>query len=92
VHRLETEFYQQAAQELSLNQWEKLGISGGSAQLISDTLSAIAQDENSHVSIISTTLASLGAEVSTKCSFEFGQAVQDPFTFLSVARAMEYVG
>jgi hypothetical protein len=77
---------------LNVNQWQKLGISGDVANLIAETLSAIAQDEATHTSTISSTLAAVGASVNTKCNFDFGGAFDDPFTFLSVARALEYVG
>ncbi|KAK4699484.1 hypothetical protein P7C70_g6778, partial [Phenoliferia sp. Uapishka_3] len=68
------------------------GLTQTQAQIIIEQIQLVQKDEQTHADTLSTVIKSLGATPFNGCSFNFQGTLNDPATFLSVARSLEQVG
>lgn len=57
---------------------EKAGLSKAQAQIVLETLTVIAGDEDAHKQALTATIGALGGTVVDKCAFDFTAALTDP--------------
>jgi len=90
LEQLETAFYSQALQKFQPSDFTAAGFT--SAQIPSQLFTSIQNDESTHASVINTTLAAIGGQPVSGCSFDFSSVLTDVTTMLPVARIVENVG
>lgn len=91
LEKLETDFYTQALAKFQDSDFTAAGF--GDVEVPEEIFTVILADESAHSSIIDSTLVAQGAEpLSSTCSFDFGDALQDVTTMAATARVIENVG
>ncbi|KAL8287352.1 hypothetical protein RQP46_003804 [Phenoliferia psychrophenolica] len=92
LENLESQFYSAALTAFPLNTMVAAGLSQTQAQIIIEQLQLVQKDDSTHATVLTTAIQSLGGTPFTGCTFNFAGVLNDPVTFLSVARSLEQVG
>lgn len=78
LRELETQFYIQGLAKFSHTDMQKAGLSAAQAQIVVETLTVIANDENQHAIALKAAIKALGGEVKQPCGFDFSAALSSP--------------
>ncbi|KAJ7932778.1 ferritin-like domain-containing protein [Mycena leptocephala] len=89
LNQLENEFYKQAIAKFQDADFTAAGFT--SSAMVSQVLTAIQNDEATHIAAIQKTLSDNGATPKT-CNFKFDSALTDVATTAATARVVELVG
>ncbi|TFY73227.1 hypothetical protein EWM64_g10785, partial [Hericium alpestre] len=90
LENLETQFYTQGLKKFSESDFAAAGFT--SAQIPVEQLTAIMQDEATHVTVLESVIQSLGAQPVGGCQFDFSSVLTDIPTMAAAARLVENVG
>lgn len=90
LEQLESQFYTQALQKFSDEDFSNAGFS--SLQVVKEQITTIQSDEESHLDFLTKGLTALGSSVPSGCSFNFDSALTDVTTMAATARVVENVG
>ncbi|KAI0939057.1 hypothetical protein AcV5_000577 [Taiwanofungus camphoratus] len=90
LEQFESQFYSQALSTFQDSDFTAAGFSD--AQIPIQQFTSIQSDEASHVSILESTIQSLGASPVSGCQFDFSQALSDVSTMATTARIVENLG
>ncbi|KAI0079723.1 hypothetical protein K474DRAFT_559276 [Panus rudis PR-1116 ss-1] len=90
LEQLETQFYSQALQKFQESDFVSAGFA--EAQVAIEQFTAIQTDEATHVTVLESTITSLGGTPISTCSFNFDSVLTDVATMAPVARVVENLG
>ncbi|PCH41606.1 hypothetical protein WOLCODRAFT_24864 [Wolfiporia cocos MD-104 SS10] len=90
LEQLESEFYSQALAKFQDSDFTSAGFSD--AQVPIQQFEAIGSDEATHLSVINSTLESLGASLISGCQFDFSDVLSNVSTMAATARVVENLG
>lgn len=92
LENLESQFYSAALAAFPISAMTAAGLSQTQSKIIIEQIQSIQKDESTHASVLTAAIQANGGTPVTKCSFNFAGTLNDPITFLSVARSVEQVG